>query len=43
MVFTPFPRTGFNCAVLTRLYLLLGGPECEFTTMHVLEITNWFT
>ena len=34
---------GFKCAIPTRLYLLLGSRGCGLTTMHVLEITNWFS
>ena len=41
-LFTP-DVPGFNCTVLTRLYLLLGSPECGLSTKHVLEITNWFS
>ena len=41
-LFTP-DVPGFNCTVLTRLYLLLGSPECGLSAKHVLEITNWFS
>ena len=37
--FTP-DGPGFNCAVLTRLYLLLGSSKSELSTMYELEISQ---